>query len=816
MQDNTSNEDTQLPEKEKTNSIGAEPSDIESNYLSEENRMSNIDVGAPPTNGKNTRTSDKKLLFDRKQLELDALRADYASKYGERDPLDLSSLSAQQVELIALVCDANPRTIWDFCVGYAAVAMGRKGTADDVVFIGINKTTPVGLFYFAALTLFYSIEECSLGRIPPLQRIEKKLRELFYAISPVNKQGKAYTVSWDDSIFDLVNTLPYNSYTNPLITLAPHEGAQPNGDPILATTTPQITLDDIREVGPDAFEKVQRYFLADDGSAELVSYTMDDGMTNTSMFSVPRNATSNVPVRGFGQFVNETSMPQRDVWLMALGFLSNTTDRDGWNAKTVQLGTHHALYYLLQAGINDQRKLPTKTQTHMVNFATLVANDLGSLITAEFNSNDSQNLEDVTAMVLGGTVDFGYISQLTAGQLLRHLLAVHSRRFWLGSALCTGTPMPEFVCEVIGAGSRYLTTNNVDEQVLFGADAEELAGLSSYLSDDGFLSIPVLTIRGRRSTLGYGQDSNDIAWLFNAMFPQYKATPYDYKFATPGPGDPADIINHAANLSFTSGQQTDDSMQYVSSVISMLQPYNSVASATGSRDGSVKKMLYLTHFLRAEPVVDNIDRTPLFLLDQMLSTKEFDPRHTANVFTSLFPVMYGTPDNLAAYQTLLWRKYRIEINKTYIDYRAPIMFQRGHKRASNLNAPSEWGAHVYHDTVVGDGGNFMDRIFRDGGWIDSAKLIGRGIMDVIAPKAARSWQGKNLRTAQDVHEAVKAGILHPGHLAPITHGMISAQDYVDAIVKVEHPDFQRARQNQFKNLSGRKRGKRLAKKSNNK
>jgi hypothetical protein len=812
VQDNTINDDDQLPEKEETNNIGAEPLEVDGYNLSEDNTMSNFNVGNPLCHSNDLRTADKGLLFDRKQLELDALRADYAAKYGERDPLDLASMSAQQVELIPLVCESEVKRIWDFCVGYAVIAMGRKGTADDMIMIGINKTTPVGLFYFAALTLFYSIEECSVGRIPPLQRIEKKLRELFYAISPVNKQGKAYTVNWDDSIFDLMNSLPYNSYTNRLITLAPHVGFEPNGDVQLATTTPQITLDDIREVGPDAFEKVQRYFLADDGSAELVSYSMDDGMTNTSMFAVPRNAVNSRPVRGFGQFVNETSMPQRDVWLMALGFLKSTNNRDGWNAKTVQLGTHHALYYLLQSGINDQTKLPTKTQTHMINFATLTASDLGSLMAAEFNSSDDQKMEDVTDMVMGGTVDFGYISQLTAGQLLRHLLAVHSRRFWLGSALCTGTPMPEGVCEVIGAGSRYLTTNNVDEQVLFGADVEELAGLSSYLSDDGFLSIPVLTIRGRVSVLGYGDDLDDVGWLLDAMVPQFKGVNYSYKFATPGLNDPASSIDHADNLSYTSGELTDSSMQYTSSIISMLQPYNTVASATGSRDGFRKKMLYCTHFLTPEPLDQGVDRTPLFLLDQMLSTKEFDPRHTANVFTSLFPVMYGDSNNLSAYQTLLWRKYRIEINRTYIDYRAPILFQRGHKRASNFEVPTEWGEGVYHDTSIGDGGNFMDRIFRDGGWIDTAKMIGKGILDVIAPNALS--KGKPLKNEKDVHEAIKSGRLHPGHLAPITHGMISAQDYIDAIVKVESPDFQRNRQARVKGLANNRGRKRVGKKTN--
>jgi len=744
------------------------------------------------------KTNNSSLLFDVKQLEMEAEKKRYISMYGHRDPLDISDLSGQQVDLVPINMTALPETVWDFCVGYAAIAMGRKGTATDTINIGINKTTPIGLYYLAALTLFYSIEEASVGRIPPIQRMDKKLREMLYAVAPVNKQGKAYTARWDDSVQDLISTRPYHSFTNPLITLAPHSGAAPNGDPILApeTAKPMITLDDIREIGPEAFELVQRYFLADDGSRELVSYTMEGPMSNTSMFAVPRNASAVNPVKGFGQFVNETGLPQRDVWLISLAFFENTNLRDGWNAKTVQLGTHLALFYLLK-GNEHEIVLPTKSQTHMINFSTLLMNSLGSAITAELNSSDDQDFEDIVTMVTtAGTVDFGYLSRLGIGQLLRHLLAVNARRFWLGSALCTGTPMPDELSTVIGAGSRYLTTNNVDEQVLFGADVEELAGLSSFISMDGILSIPVLTIRGAVSSLNLGPApaQPDVSWLFNRMFPQFASIPYSYLLADDGPEN---VVQHTTDFCYTTGANTDEAMRTTSAIFSMLQPYNTIADATGSRDGQDRMMLYLTHYLQREEILpDTVDRTPLFQVNSALSTQPFDPRHTANVFTSLFPVMIGTDSIQSAYQVLLWRKYSIAVEQEYAAYRAPVIFQRGHKRASNIEAPSEWGAFVAHRTMVGEGGNFLDGIFKDGGVLDSAKAIAQGIMDVIAPDKDRNWvrkKGLSLSNRNEVLKAVSDGHIHPMHLAPITHKVIGVQEYVDAVAKIQTPEFQKSR-----------------------
>jgi hypothetical protein len=336
----------QLPEREKTPSrrVVQENVEIFENLSGKDEKEEEITL----TRSKNKRSSKESEILDSKQQALRELLDAYRSKNTKRNPLDFTSLSGQQIDLIPLINEANPQRIWNFCVAYQAVAMGRKGTADDVINIGLNKTTPVGLYYFAALTMFYSIEEVSVGRIPPLQLMDRALAELLYAVSPVNKNGKAYTAVWADSIQDLISSLPYNSYEHELITLAPHESVDINGNPVLATTKPLVTLDDIREIGPEAFELTQRYFLQDDYDRNLVAYTRDDeGIQNTAMFAVPRNAQAVNPVNGFGQFVNETPLYQRDLWLTSLSFFRNTTKRDGWSAKTIQLGTHLAIYYLI-------------------------------------------------------------------------------------------------------------------------------------------------------------------------------------------------------------------------------------------------------------------------------------------------------------------------------------------------------------------------------------------------------------------------------------------------------------------------------------
>jgi hypothetical protein len=778
----------ELPEKEETINNGVH-NDVENGVCNVENNSNELIRKNPNRPSKKT-TDRKELLFDVKQLELEAQRNHYESMYGGRDPLELSDLSGQQIELIPVVCEANVKQIWDFCVGYCAIAMGRKGTADDFIMIGPNRNDPVGLYWFAALTLFYSFEEAIVGRIPPIQRMEEKLREMFWAVAPVNKQGKAYTGFFTDNVLDLMqHNLPYHSFENPLITLAPHVGFQTNGDPVLASNPPGImfSLDDIREVGPEAFEKVQRYFLADDGDRVLVSYTMDGPLNNTSMFAVPRNTEDVNPVKGFGQFVNETTLSQRDVWLISLGFYTNTKLRDGWNAKTVQLGTHHALYYLLK---NDSmNRLPKKTQTHMINLATLLVNDLGTAIAAEFSAKDDQNMDDVVFMASGtGPVDFGYLSNVTAQDYLRYSLSVHSRRFWLGSALCTGTPMPDEDSTVIGAGSRYLTTNNVDNQVGFLSISEELAALSAFMNPQGILSIPALTIRGTVSSLNLTDEPENpnMKWLLDIFLPQLSVYPYQYQLAGGG------TVDHTTDVSYTSGDTTDDSMAHVSSIISMLQPYASVSAASGSRDGQRRMHLDYTHYLTKEEVQkDNVDRTPLFTLESVLSAGPFDPKHMANVFNEIFPVMYGDDSIKPAYQVLLWRKYDVEINRVYLDYRAPIIFARGHKRASNILGPSEWGAMNAHSTLACEGGNFMDVFMKGGRLFNSAKLIGEGILDIVAPNLSKALFKKGVRlTSEDaVHKAVRDGELHSSHLAPVAMGFVGLNEYNKAIDEVHNPAF---------------------------
>lgn len=117
----------------------------------------------------------------------------------------------------------NHEAIWNFCVAYSATAMTRRANPDEMIQIAAGQ---IGIYYMAAVTLFYSIEEASAGRIPPIQMLSEELRDMLYATAPTNKGNKSWVVSWEDyDILSLINSLPYGSYQNPGITLAPWTGA---------------------------------------------------------------------------------------------------------------------------------------------------------------------------------------------------------------------------------------------------------------------------------------------------------------------------------------------------------------------------------------------------------------------------------------------------------------------------------------------------------------------------------------------------------------------------------------------------------------
>ena len=729
------------------------------------------------------------LLFDAAELILEQERAYYGSRLDVDDPLSLSDVSYNQVNLIPIVMTANYQKIWDFCVGYAAVAMGRKGTADDTITIASGQ---IGLFYFAAVTLFYSIYECTVGAIPPLQRISLELRDLFQAIAPVNKNGRAYSTTWAQDIDTLIKNLPYNSFTNSSITLAPHtatENAQ--GQILLLTTIPNITLDDVLEVGPDAFEKVQRYFLANKfDQMKLVSYTMDGPWYfNTSAFPVTRSTSMPTPIRGVTQVLNEVSLPVRDHWLIMLGFFNSGSDtkREGWTAKTVQQGTHLALYRILKgASETAVDKLANKALVHMINYNLAMSQDLGAFVSADFNSATDDTIKDLDDSLV---VDHGYLSQITAGEYLTYSLSCQTRRFWLASALCAGTPMPDANSTVIGAGSAYLTKGQMDNVVGFMGTIEDMAANSSFL-ENGVLQIPVLTMRGPKQTVDpVNPGSSSALYYLNELYPStVSAVPKTYDFLpyTTGLTDTLDLTYNAlAPVCFTQGSTIKVAIDIASSIISSLQANVIVGSATGSRDGPRTKHLWLTHYMNgpADPV--GYDVSVSLNVVQLLSTEVCNPREMATVLTRFFPVMFGNLDSIGAYQAIYGRCNAVEVDLPYLEYRGPTIMSCAHKRAANMLSPAEQEAHVFHDVILGEGGNFIDMFFKNGNWVSAAENIAAGLGSLISPQFGKKVKGVVGKAGKAIHEAFKSNKIHSAHYAPISHGFISLNDYTRLMTKLD-------------------------------
>jgi hypothetical protein len=687
-------------------------------------------------------------------------------------PLEMSQVSYPQINLIPIEVLANANRVWDFCVAYVCTAMFRRSDASLVTTLLGGGS--IGTYYLAALTLFYSLFECSVGAIPPLQRVSQELADLFHSVSPTNKRGIAYTVRWPNNIMTMLTTRPYNSFQNPLITTAPWTGGFDGfGRMLISNTIPAFTLDDILEVGPRAFEEVQRYLLG--GDERLIPYTTEGPYSqNTSIFAVNRDNAADVPVPGFVQVVNEVAIPMRDYWLTSLNWFSPITQRDGWCVRTVQISTHLALNRIL---VGAKQYTTTHSLIHMLDIGILMGQFAASLVAADVNST-GLGLEDISTTAVFASQ---YISVMTLGQLMTSLLEFQSRRSGLLSAMGAGAVLPDGFSQVIGAGSRFVTSAIGDNGVDFLTNTENLSGLSSF-EFEGCFHVPLLTSRGTSLTLDYNTlGGNSLLWFLHALYPSTAPGVTTYNAAVPGGTDLPSTLNMNDFVCFTFGDAVDEAIEIVSSINASLQGNMVASTATGGRDGYRSKLLNLTHFLEFAASQNAFNTMITQTVIAIISKKEFDPRTMSRVITKMFPTIMFPRDILPAYQTLYKRANRAEVNQSYLGYRGPTIISSAHKLSANIWAPSEQATAPVHDTLVDGGGNFIDRFFVDGQWIDALSALAGGIGDIIHPGLGKMAKGIVNKVGPAIHKAFKASRMHSIHLAPVTYGLIPADEYVKHI-----------------------------------
>lgn len=706
------------------------------------------------------------------------------------DELEIASDTYPQIDLIPIQMTALPNNMWDFCVAYCSAAMSRRAQPRET--IDLLNGQPVGLYYLAALTLFYSLEEAALGRIPPIQMMSPQLAELLYEVAPINRKGKAYTPIFDNDILSLIQSRPYHAYENPNISIAPHTGLiLPSGLPQVANTIPSITLADINEQGPLAFEKVQRYFLGSE-NPKLVPYTPGSGSSSGAMFAAYRDYNSNSPIRGVSQVVNEVSLPQRDYMWTSLAFFAPSESREGWSTRTVQRGTHLAIVYLMTG------KVFKKCITHMINLATINADVLANFIVAEVNSNVDFTMDDLAQ---AAPFDPGFLSQMTPGQLLNSVLAIASRRFWLSSASCAGTPMMARGVEVIGAGTHFITDFQVDTVMSFQTCNEQLADLSRFEDNTGVLHLPVLVMRGSKQATNYWfSGTESILENLRALYPQAGATSYNMK--APGTNGLPNIldIDTAQSVCWTLGPAIDVALRVFSSTASSLQGNNAISVGTDGRDGTGSRSCFITHYISFPPNFDpsGVDTTPIQNVQFILSRQRFNGKTISTQLNHLFPVMYeqynpntGTSfrTSLPAFQTLTYSTHAAAVDIDYYDMRASTCVASGHKLAANALMPSGLPLYYSHRIMLDEGGNFVDSFFRNGKWVDTASLISKGIMNLVAPELADSVSKMVSKGGKALHGLVtgngKKGSLSALHLAPVTNGFISQHKYLNHVDELE-------------------------------
>lgn len=664
----------------------------------------------------------------------------------------------------------NPNEIWDFCVAYCLSAMARRQDPTELITIAAGD---IGVYYMAALTLFYSIEEASAGRIPPIQMMSKELRDMLYAAAPTNLLNRAWVVNWDEyDLLSLINSLPYNSYKNPGLTLAPLLKTEDlTGRTNIETVKLNVTFEDLNEVGPQAFEIVQRYLLGDFGNKRLYPYTEDGDTTNIAMFAFSRDPNAVNPVDGFRQVVLEAPLKQRDIAYYSLNFFGdNIGRRDGWSPRTAQISTIPMMNLIM----NGSEKVPknVKYQTHMINFQTILYNFLTQAVSAVYNSRDDRTIQGV---INAGTLSDGYLDTATAGQIITAVLQWASRRLCMYSAWAAGTIMPEENCTVIGAGSRYMTFQYVDNYHTFLPLIEQLAGTSAFLDAyDDLMAIPVLVSRGDLQSLDYNAlGGNSLTSVLYQLYPQL--APPGVSYNLPVQGQLPDVIDFssAATVSLTSGSSPRLAGDIVNDIVSSLQAYCAIGDAVGSRDGSYHKGLYITHYLSDDIDGMGFDITALQQVTAVLATCPVTSKSIATSLSCFAPVMYGPANGnlIGAYQVLYSRNNSIRVDEEYRSYRAAREVADGHKRAANINAPDEYSTHIAHRTYIGEGGAFFSLLAKGGKILDTGSKLFGHVLDLLAPEAAKKLNGYIERGKKGMQELVGR---HPHlmvHFDPVSHGM---------------------------------------------
>jgi len=692
--------------------------------------------------------------------------------------------SYPEITMIRPYCVLNHLAVWSTCQTVANMALVKRGNPSE--FTQLLNGQPISVFYMAALALARSIYLTAEGQIPILLMNPPVINDLLTAVLPTTKGGIFYEfevrVPFETLLTNLSGNFPYANTVNSQITIAPFTGLDdPQGRAIISNLIPAVTIDDIDQVGGEAWETILQWLFGQHYFDLLQRFDLQGNYyKNASAFCFFRETHgSQITLRNVGVAANEVTIPARDNWLISLQLNdpAGWINREAWTNRTVILGTHEFAMALMYG---HRGKGNCRTETPMVNFSTVVAQALISLGAAE------NILVNATPDGLPNYPGNGPTSIMNTGEFLTALLMAFSRRYALYSAMYTGSISPDPLVILIGSGSRFITTMNSDQIIVAQNVIEDLANMMLNREEmGGLVQLPYPMIRGTKVTIDPITPSvtNNLVPLY-ASVEEWTAQYLDWAFVPAGVNDLPDSIDLTmVGASFTSGVNTRQAILNMNSAHQMIQAFMHTGNAVGNDNEIFSKNLHITHIFGEErSPVQGIDITVGMVVSFFSSSVPIDQRKVCNFLQSLFPVFYLREDQQPAYQAIYKQFISANVDQIYAKYRLSHTVQFAHRQAGT---GYEGAIGELVKTVSEEGGNFVEHYrTRDNQWAGVAAMLGEGLGSLISPAL-----GKLGGALFGAGGKAISKLLHTGRplpiLAPVSHGLISRQQMIQ-LAEVYH------------------------------
>jgi len=731
---------------------------------------------------KNLPNDDELTKFEGKFLREEFAELLYAKEESERI---IEDASYPEITMIRPYCLLSATKVWQACLTVANMALVKRG--DPSQFITLLNGQPISVFYMAALALAHSIFQTATGQIPTLLMNPPVINDLLTAVLPTTRGGIFYEFDIDTPFETLITNLsgnfPYASPVNPLITIAPFTGVDdPQGRAIINNVIPAVTINDIVEVGGEAWETILQWMFGQHYQDLLQRYDSESNYTkNASAFAFFRvvplavNALQNVQVAS-----SEVSIPMKDIWIVALQLNDESAwlTREGWNNRTVMLGTHE---FGMALAYGHRKGKTARTETPMVNFSTMVAQALIALGAGE------NILVNATPDGSNNYPGDGPTSIMTTGDFLTALLMTFSRRYNFYSAMYTGSIPPENNVRLIGSGSRFVTTMNTDQCIIAQNVIEDLADMMLNRETSGLVQLPYPMVRGTRVTIDPITPSitNNLVPLYSAV-EQWTSQYVDWAFNPAGVNDLPDDINfNAVGFSYTAGANSKQAILNMTSAHQMIQAFMHIGNAVGNDNELCSRNLHITHLFNEDiDQQQGIDITVGQTVEFFSSSVPIDQRKVCNFLQRMFPVFYLDDNKHPAYQAIYKQFISAPVDQIYAKYRLSHTVLFAHRQAGT---GYEGAIGELVETVSGEGGNFVEHYrTKDGQWAGIASMLGEGLGSLISPQLGRLGGA-----LFGIGGKAISKMLHTGRpipiLAPVMHGLIDKHEMI-SLAEVYHSE----------------------------